>query len=294
MYHRNHCWSFWQTVNSLKIPFQIASCYTGLLSLKLFFSLPKNGNKPWKLWGTKLCEVPCCVKSICGLSAKQLWQDRNFVVQTKILSQPPRHWRASKAIWTKYSVRNAPFNLVRCRNKRQTGVDFAPQLPQHCFWFVIPAWGPKLLTMKDGNTPPQNPIDTTVPVSSKFAVHLSVWLASFEINSELNSKGKKWCWRVLVLHKDHHLATLEIQNTLQIIKNKHPICPINHIPKKLRGYEEKAPNRLQDYQGSQWLNWWLRFFSCFAAQVISKESSMHLQPPWTKIIWPAARNSSEL
>ena len=34
-------------------------------------------------------------------------------------------------------VRNSLFNLVWCRNKRQRGVDFAPQLPQHCFLFYV-------------------------------------------------------------------------------------------------------------------------------------------------------------
>ena len=43
------------------------------------------------------------------------------------------------------SVRNALFNLVQCGNKRQKGVDFAPQLPQHCFWFVYFVSGPEFL-----------------------------------------------------------------------------------------------------------------------------------------------------
>ena len=31
----------------------------------------------------------------------------------------------------------ALFNLVQCGNKRQRWVDFAPQLPQHCFYLLF-------------------------------------------------------------------------------------------------------------------------------------------------------------
>ncbi len=84
----------------------------------------------------------------------------HFVVQTKILSQDtPPHWRAAKAIWGNIQCihmsgwldvpgppPNALLNLVWCGNKRQRGgVDFALQLPQHCFWFwketkTLPLW----------------------------------------------------------------------------------------------------------------------------------------------------------
>ncbi len=101
-------------------------------------------------------------ESIYGLSTWQLRQGGHFVVQT--LSQTPSPcWGA---IWAKCSVhkwqigwmsQNPPHthtterlqrpvgpnivytygsNLVRCGNKRQRLVDFAPQLPEHCFLFV--------------------------------------------------------------------------------------------------------------------------------------------------------------
>ncbi len=56
-----------------------------------------------------------------------LWFRQNL----DALDPPPPHWRAPKAIWDKYRWQVG--SLAWCRNKRQRVVDFARQLPQHCF-----------------------------------------------------------------------------------------------------------------------------------------------------------------
>ncbi len=90
-------------------------------------------------------ETTCCdcAKSIYGLIPWPLWQGSHFVVQTKIVSRtspshldqgpPPPHWRSPKAIYGQYTVH---IYLMSHLDLGQRGIDFAPQLPQHCFWFL--------------------------------------------------------------------------------------------------------------------------------------------------------------
>ncbi len=74
-----------------------------------------------------------CAKSICGLSTQRLLHGSHFVVQTKIVSwtsgytwtrDPLPHWRSPEAIWAE----------IWSKTRDKGGVDFAPQLSQHCFW----------------------------------------------------------------------------------------------------------------------------------------------------------------
>ncbi len=83
-------------------------------------------------------------KAIWANYSVHIWLQRQFGPNTVFTyirlagchrpPRPPHQWRCSKAIFRPNTV---PFNLVWCGNNRQRGVDFAPQLPQHCFWFSL-------------------------------------------------------------------------------------------------------------------------------------------------------------
>ena len=102
------------------------------------------------------------MKFICGLSTKQLWQGGHFVVQnfcprtsvTLWTAPPPPPLKVSKGHVGKIQKTHMgggldvthlchtwdpPDHMIlfQCGNKRQSPgrVDFARQLPQHCFWF---------------------------------------------------------------------------------------------------------------------------------------------------------------
>ncbi len=98
------------------------------------------------LWSDRNCHTPpippCDLqRSYMGKYSVHIWQV-GWMSQTASPTQ-----KVSKGHLGQIQCAHMALNLVQCGNKRQRGVDFAPQLPQHCFWlgFCLPKAKPTLV-----------------------------------------------------------------------------------------------------------------------------------------------------